>query len=58
MSPLGPALVAQSKDHFKRWGSSLQFMSGDEFEVKFLSPDEFEMQSMEGKTKRYHRARP
>jgi CubicO group peptidase (beta-lactamase class C family) len=54
----GPALMAQSKDRFKRWGSSLQFMSGDEFEVNFLSPDEFELQSMEGKTTRYRRARP
>jgi hypothetical protein len=53
----GPALVAQSKDRFKRWGASVEFMSQDEFEVNFLSPDEFELKSMEGKTTRYRRAR-
>ncbi|HET8678011.1 MAG TPA: serine hydrolase [Blastocatellia bacterium] len=52
----GPALVAQSKDRFKRWGASLEFMSGDAFEVNFVSPDEFELKSMEGKTTRYRRA--
>ena len=54
----GPALVAQSKDRFKRWGASVEFMSQDEFEVNFLSPDEFELKSMEGKTTRYRRAQP
>ncbi|HEX5735059.1 MAG TPA: serine hydrolase [Blastocatellia bacterium] len=54
----GPALVAQSKDRFRRWGASVQFMSQDEFEVNFLSPDEFELKSMEGKTTRYRRAKP
>jgi CubicO group peptidase (beta-lactamase class C family) len=54
----GPALVAQSKDRFKRWGASLEFMSQDEFEMRFLSPDEFELKSMEGKTTRYRRAQP
>jgi CubicO group peptidase (beta-lactamase class C family) len=54
----GPALVAQSKDRFKRWGASLEFMSQDEFEMRFLSPDEFELKSMEGKTTRYRRSRP
>ena len=53
----GPALVAQSKDRFKRWGADVEYMSGDEFEVNFLSPDEFELRSMEGKTTRYRRAR-
>jgi CubicO group peptidase (beta-lactamase class C family) len=52
----GPILVAQSKDRFKRWGNSLEFMSGDEFEVYFLTPDEFELRSMDGKTTRYRRA--
>ena len=54
----GPALVALSKDRFKRWGASLEFMSQDEFEVNFLSPDEFELKSMEDKTTRYRRAKP
>ncbi len=52
----GPALVAQSKDRFKRWGSSMMFMSGDEFELHFLAPDQIELKSMEGKTTRYRRA--
>lgn len=54
----GPALVAQAKDRFKRWGAALEFMSGDEFTVTFRSQDNFELKSMEGKTIRYHRARP
>ncbi|MFD2571859.1 serine hydrolase [Spirosoma soli] len=52
----GPALVAQAKDRFKRWGAVLEFMSGDEFEVYFLSQDRFELKSIEGKTTRYRRA--
>jgi len=54
----GPALVAQSKDVFRRWGAAVEFMSQDEFEVNFLSPDEFELKSMEGKPTRYRRAQP
>lgn len=54
----GPALVAQTRDRFKRWGASLEFMSGDEFELNFLSQDQFELKSMEGKTTRYRRALP
>jgi hypothetical protein len=54
----GPALVSQSKDRFKRWGASLEFMSADEFELNFLSQDQFELKSMEGKTTRYRRAQP
>lgn len=53
----GPILVAQSKDRFKRWGSSLEYMSGDEFEISFLSSDEFELKSMDGKSTRYRRAK-
>lgn len=53
----GPALVAQSKDRFKRWGVDVEFMSGDQFEVNFLSPDQFELKSMDGKTTRYRRAK-
>ena len=52
----GPALVAQSKDRFKRWGASIEFMSGDEFEVNFLSQDQIELKFMDGKTTRYRRA--
>ena len=42
----GPALVAQSRDRFKRWGAAFEFMSGDEFEVRFLSLDEFELKDV------------
>ena len=52
----GPAIVAQSKDRFKRWGNAMMFMSGDEFEINFLSPNQIELKSMEGKTSRYRRA--
>lgn len=54
----GPALVAQSGERFKRWGNSLEFMSGDEFEVTFQSRDEFELKLMDGKTTRYRRPKP
>jgi CubicO group peptidase (beta-lactamase class C family) len=54
----GPGLVPVTKDSFRRWGASVQFMSQDEFTLRFLSPDEFELKSMEGKTTRYARARP
>ncbi len=54
----GPALVAMSKTHFKRWGAKLEFMSQDEFEIHFLSNDVFELKSMEGKVTRYRRAIP
>ena len=33
-------------------------MSQDEFELNFLTQDQFELQSMEGDTTRYRRARP
>lgn len=52
----GPALVAMSKDHFKRWGSKLEFMSQDAFEIHFVSRDAFEMKSMEGEVTRYRHA--
>ncbi|HEY0101589.1 MAG TPA: serine hydrolase domain-containing protein, partial [Pyrinomonadaceae bacterium] len=42
----GPGLVPLSKDRFRRWGASVQFMSQDEFELHFLSPDQFELKSM------------
>ena len=54
----GPVLVAQAKDRFKRWGNSLQYMSGDEFAINFLSPEQFELKFMDGKTTRYRRAKP
>jgi hypothetical protein len=53
----GPALVAQSKDRFKRWGADVEYMSGDESEVNFLSNDQFELRSTDGKTTRYRRAK-
>jgi CubicO group peptidase (beta-lactamase class C family) len=54
----GPGLAPVTKERFRRWGASVQFMSQDEFELHFLSADEFELKSMEGKTTRYARARP
>jgi CubicO group peptidase (beta-lactamase class C family) len=54
----GPGLVPVTKDRFRRWGASLQFMSQDEFELHFLSADQFELKSMEGKAARYARAQP
>jgi hypothetical protein len=52
----GPALVAQSKDRFRVFRPSLQFMSDDQSELQFLSPDQVELKSMEGQTTRYRRA--
>jgi hypothetical protein len=54
----GPGLVRVDNDRFRRWGTSVQFMSQDEFELHFLSPEMFELKSMEGKVTRYRRAQP
>jgi hypothetical protein len=54
----GPGLVRVSDTQFRRWGDSLQFMSGDVFELNFVSADQFELKSMDGKTTKYHRAKP
>ena len=54
----GPALVAYSKDRFKRYGSDVEYFSGDEFEVNFTSPDRFELKSTDGKLERFRRAKP
>jgi CubicO group peptidase (beta-lactamase class C family) len=54
----GPALVPVTRDHFKRLGAALQFLSQDAFELRFLSDGGIEMKSMEGKTTRYRRAQP
>lgn len=54
----GPALVAQSKELFKRFGNDVELMSGDEFEVNFVSPDQFDLKSTDGKRTRYRRAKP
>lgn len=54
----GPALVATAKDRFRRWNTSVQFMSQDAFELRFLSQNAFALTSMEGGTTRYNRARP
>ncbi len=54
----GPALVAMSKDRFRRRRAALGFMSQDEFELHFLSQDKFELKSMEGKATGYSRAQP
>jgi hypothetical protein len=52
----GPALVAVTKDRFRAPKPSLEFMSGDDFELTFVAADELEWRSMEGKTTRYRRA--
>ena len=49
-------LVAQSKDLFRVFRPTLQFMSEDRSELQFLSPDQIELKSMEGQTTRYRRA--
>ncbi|HEU4472893.1 MAG TPA: serine hydrolase domain-containing protein [Flavisolibacter sp.] len=52
----GPALVPLATDRFINPEEFLEFMSGDEFELRFLSQDAFELKSMEGKITRYNRA--
>lgn len=54
----GPALVATAPDRFKRWGTDLNFMSNDAFELQFRSENLLEMRSMEGSITRYRRAQP
>jgi CubicO group peptidase (beta-lactamase class C family) len=54
----GPPLVATSKDRFRCSEATLQFMSGDEFELHFQSPDRLELTTMEGRTTPYRRAQP
>jgi hypothetical protein len=54
----GPGLVPVTGERFRRWGSALQFISQDAFELNFVSPDEFEFKSMEGRKTRYRRAKP
>jgi CubicO group peptidase (beta-lactamase class C family) len=54
----GPGLARVSDDHFRRWGDSMQFMSGDGFELNFVSADQFELKSTDGKTTKYRRAQP
>jgi CubicO group peptidase (beta-lactamase class C family) len=54
----GPALVPVAQDRFRCLGAVLDFMSGDEFELRFMSHDGFELKSMEGRTTRYRRAQP
>lgn len=53
----GPGLVPVAKDHFRRWGAFVEFMSQDKFELNFVSPDRFELKSMEGKVTAYARAK-
>ncbi|GAB3961480.1 hypothetical protein GCM10028805_60510 [Spirosoma harenae] len=54
----GPGLIPISKDHYRRWGNSVWFMSQDAFELYFVSPDQFDLKSMEDQLTRYHRAQP
>lgn len=54
----GPGLAAIDQGRFRRWGTTVWFMSQDAFELNFVSPDAFELKSMEGQTVRYRRARP
>lgn len=54
----GPPLETLSTDRFRNPEASLQFMSGDKFELRFVSNDQIELKSMEGRTTRYRRAQP
>ena len=54
----GPTLDAVTPDRFRNPRGALSFMSQDEFELHFVSPDQIELKSMEGRTRRYRRARP
>lgn len=54
----GPALVPVAQDRFRCLSAVLDFMSGDEFELRFMSQDGVELKSMEGRTTRYRRALP
>ena len=52
----GPGLTEVSKGKFRRWGSSVFFMSQDAFVLNFVSESEISLLTMEGKTIRYKRA--
>jgi CubicO group peptidase (beta-lactamase class C family) len=54
----GPGMVPVGEDRFRRWGTSMQYLSGDAFELHFLSPDELDLKYSDGATVRYRRARP
>jgi hypothetical protein len=53
----GPALEAVTADRFRNPRGALSVMSQDEFELRFVAPDLVELQSMEGRTTRFRRAR-
>jgi CubicO group peptidase (beta-lactamase class C family) len=54
----GPGLVPITAERLRRWGTSLNFMSGEPFELRFLSADEFELRFEAGKSLRYRRTQP
>lgn len=54
----GPGMVPLGGDRFRRFGTSLQFRSGDPFELQFVAPDEFDLESADGTKARYRRADP
>ena len=51
-------LVPTQDGGFRNPEASLQFRSGDRFELRFAGPDAFEIVSMEGEVTRYRRAEP
>lgn len=53
----GP-LVPMQDGGFRNPEATLQFRSGDRFELRFTGPDTFEIVSMEGEVTRYRRAEP
>ena len=54
----GPPLVAVTAERFRNPRGSLNFMSGDMFELRFLMSGALELTSMEGQTTRFRRAEP
>ena len=53
----GGPLVALAQDRFTTRESSLQFLSGAEFELQFISADQLEIRTKDGATFRYYRAK-
>ena len=54
----GPGLVPLDANRFRRWDASLQFLSGQPFELHFVSQDEVDFRLDGGEPVRHRRARP
>jgi CubicO group peptidase (beta-lactamase class C family) len=52
----GPGLVEVSKGKFRRWGSSVFFMSQDAFTLEFVSASQLSLLTMEGNLISYKKA--